>query len=104
MQMSTRCEGNFTTNSSVVDQISKRQDVFFLNPTTPLAFACESYIEMTVSLQDNYSTSRHDDKIAAPGEGCKPGSDRQKYVVESKLATGFQCRRQRRRINEYFQL
>ena len=27
MQMSTRCEGDFTTNSSVVAQISKRQDV-----------------------------------------------------------------------------
>ena len=37
MQMSTRCEGDFTTNASVVDQISKRQDVclsFFKNPTT----------------------------------------------------------------------
>ena len=56
-----------------------------LNPTTPLAFACECYIETTVSLQSNYSTSRHNDKIAAPGEGHKPGSDRQKYVVESEL-------------------
>ena len=27
MQMSMRCEGDFTTNASVVDQISKRQDV-----------------------------------------------------------------------------
>ena len=37
MQMSMRCGGDFTTNSSVVDQISKRQDVclsFFKNPTT----------------------------------------------------------------------
>ena len=36
MQMSTRCEGDFTTNLSVVAQISKRQDVCLvsLNPTT----------------------------------------------------------------------
>ena len=50
MQMSTRCGDDFTTNSSVVDQISKRQDiclVSFKNPTTPLALACESYIKTT---------------------------------------------------------
>ena len=50
MQMSLRCGGDFTTNASVVDQISKRQDiclVSFKNPTTPLAFACESYIDTT---------------------------------------------------------
>ena len=50
MQMSMRCGGDFTTNASVVDQISKRQDVclsFFKNPTTPLAFACKSYIDTT---------------------------------------------------------
>ena len=37
MQMSMRCGGDFTTNSSVVDQILKSQDVclsFFKNPTT----------------------------------------------------------------------
>ena len=37
MQMSTRCEGDFTTNPSVVAQISKRQDVCLVslkNPTT----------------------------------------------------------------------
>ena len=36
MQMSTRHEGDFTTNPSVVAQISKRQDVCLvsLNPTT----------------------------------------------------------------------
>ena len=36
MQMSVRCEGDFTTNPSVVVQISKRQDVCLvsLNPTT----------------------------------------------------------------------
>ena len=36
-----RCRGDFTTNASVVDQISKRQDVCQVsskNPTTPLAF------------------------------------------------------------------
>ena len=41
MQMSTGCGGDFTTNASVVDQISKRQDVCQVsskNPTTPLAF------------------------------------------------------------------
>ena len=49
MQMSMRCRGDFTTNASVVDQISKRQDVCQVssNPTTPLVFACESYIETT---------------------------------------------------------
>ena len=42
MQMSLRCEGDFTTNLSVVAQISKRQDVCLvsLNPTTlGLSFA-----------------------------------------------------------------
>ena len=37
MQMSPKCEGDFTTNPSVVAQILKRQDVclsFFKNPTT----------------------------------------------------------------------
>ena len=36
MQMSPRCEGDFTTNPSVVAQISKRQDMCLvsLNPTT----------------------------------------------------------------------
>ena len=41
MQMNLRCGGDFTTNASVVDQISKRQDVCQLsskNPTMPLAF------------------------------------------------------------------
>ena len=41
MQMNLRCGGDFTTNASVVDQISKRQDVCQVsskNPTTPLAF------------------------------------------------------------------
>ena len=41
MQMSKGSGGDFTTNMSVVDQISKRQDVCqvsFKNPTTPLAF------------------------------------------------------------------
>ena len=39
--MSKGSGGDFTTNVSVVDQISKRQDVCqvsFKNPTTPLAF------------------------------------------------------------------
>ena len=37
MQMSPRCEGDFTSNLSVVVQISKRQDLcpVSLNPTTP---------------------------------------------------------------------
>ena len=42
MQMSTRREAVFTTNTSVVAQISKRQDVCLvsLNPTTHgLSFA-----------------------------------------------------------------
>ena len=40
MQMSMRCGGNFTTNASVVVQISKRQDLRPVSrmPTTPLSF------------------------------------------------------------------
>ena len=41
MQMNLRCGGDFTTKASVVDQISRRQDVCQVspkNPTTPLAF------------------------------------------------------------------
>ena len=41
MQMSTGFGGDFTINASVVDRISKRQDICQVsskNPTTPLAF------------------------------------------------------------------
>ena len=40
MLMSIRSEGDFTTNASVVDQISKGQDVcqVLLSPTTLFAF------------------------------------------------------------------
>ena len=40
--------GDFTTNASVVDQISKRQDVCqvsFKNPTTPLAFVLRKLLQ-----------------------------------------------------------
>ena len=54
-----------------------------LNSTTPLAFACESYIEMTFLFVNDYL---HYDKIPSEGEGRKPSSDRQKYIVESEFA------------------
>ena len=82
--MSTRCEGDFTTNSSVVDQISKRQDVclsFFKNPTTHGLSLHESHIETTFLFFNDFY-----DKIASEGEGRKPSSDRQKYIVESEFA------------------
>ena len=85
MQISTRSEGDFTTNPSVVVQISKRQDVCLvsLNPTTPLAFACESYIETAFLF---FNVCWYYDKIASAGEGHKPSSNRQKYIAESEFA------------------
>ena len=53
MQMSTRCRGDFTTNASVVDQISKKQDVclsFFKNPTTHFSFRFAKVIFETTFL------------------------------------------------------
>ena len=52
MQMNLRCGGNFTTNASVVDQISKGQDVssFFSNPTTLLLLLGKSYFETALHL------------------------------------------------------
>ena len=58
----------------------------FFKSYNSLTFACESYIETTVRLHYGCSTSRHQDKIAASGEGHKPSLDRQKYVMESELA------------------
>ena len=53
MQMSTGSGGDFTTNASVVDQISKRQDVCQVsskNPTTPLAFVLRKLLRDDVLL------------------------------------------------------
>ena len=53
MQMNLRCGGDFTTNASVVDQISKRQDVCQVsskNPTTPLAFVLRKLLRDDVLL------------------------------------------------------
>ena len=85
MQMTTRREGDFTTNLSVVVQISERQDLrpVSSNATTPLTFACESYIETTFLFFNDYL---YYDRIASEGEGCKPSSDRQKNIVESEFA------------------
>ena len=88
MQMSMRCGGDFTTNASVVDQISKRQDVCQVsskNPTTPFSFhstevttrrrfiAYQLFLIITT-------------KIASEGEGRKPSSDWEKYIAESEFA------------------
>ena len=85
MQMSMRCKGDFTTNLSVVAQISKRQDVCLvsLNPTT-LGLS----LAKVTSRQHFYCFFFFDyyDKIAAEGEGRKPSSDRQKYIAESEFA------------------
>ena len=85
MQMSTRHEGDFTTNLSVVVQILKRQDLrpISSNPTTLRL----SPAKVTSRRQlDNIMFVRHNDKIAASGEGHKPELDRQKYMVESEFA------------------
>ena len=53
MQMSMRCGGDFITNASVVDQISKRQDICqdsSKNPTTPLAFVLQKLLRDDVLL------------------------------------------------------
>ena len=85
MQMSTRRKDDFTTNLSVVAQISKRQDVCLvsLNPTT-LGLS----LAKVTSRQRFYCFFFYDyyDKIAAEGEGCKPDLNRQKFIVESELA------------------
>ena len=87
MQMSPRCEGDFTTNPSVVAQISKRQDVCLVKSYNSRTFACESY------LQDNTSLAifavfvlkaKFSFKIAAAGEGRKPSHEQ--YIVESEFA------------------
>ena len=87
MLMSLRCGGDFTTNASVVDQISKRQDVCLVSFK-------KSYNSFSFRLRKLH---RHDvfilkrfysfcDKIAYEGEGHKPSSEREKYIVESEFA------------------
>ena len=53
MQMNLRCGGDFTTNASVVDQISKRQDICQIsskNPTTPLGFVLRKLLRDDILL------------------------------------------------------
>ena len=86
MQMSMSCGGDFTTKASVVDQISKRQDVCQVsskNPTTPLAFI--SYFRKL--LLDNVFIAvlfNYYNKIASKDEGRKPS--REQYIAESEFA------------------
>ena len=50
MQMNLRCGGRFHHQSVSCRsdfEETRRVSSFFLNPTTPLVFACESYIETT---------------------------------------------------------
>ena len=91
MQMSTRREGDFTTNPSVVAQISKRQDVCLVSL---------KILQLTDFRLRKSSTRQHSlaicfavldlkakfsFKIAAKGEGRKPDLNRQKFVAESEL-------------------
>ena len=88
MQMSMRCGGDFTTNASVVNQISKRQDVCQVsskNPTTPLAFVLRKLLRDDIFIVYKLF-SIITTKIASEGEGCKPSSDREKYIAESEFA------------------
>ena len=87
MQMSTRREGNFTTNLSVVAEISKRQDVCFFECYNSRTFTCESYLEDNTSLAIFavfVLKAKFSFKIAAPGEGHKPSHEQ--YIVESEFA------------------
>ena len=82
MKMSTGFGGNFTINASVVDQISKRQDICQVsskNPTTPLAFIL--VVLLFINCFSIITT-----KIASEGEGHKPSSDREHYIAESEFA------------------
>ena len=85
MQMSPTREGDCTTNSSVVVQISKRQDLCPVssNSTTPLTFVYESCFE-TTRFGRLLINSEFLFKIAALGEGRKPSHE--EYVAESEFA------------------
>ena len=88
MQMNLRCGGDFTTNVSVVDQISKRQDlcrVSFKILQLLLAFVLRKLLRDDVLLLINcFRLLRQ--KIASKGEGRKPSSNREKYIAESEFA------------------
>ena len=87
MQMSMGCGGDFTTNASVVDQISKRQDVcrvsFKILQLLELLFY-ESYYEMTFIVYQPFTITNI--KIASEGEGRKPSSNREQFIAESEFA------------------
>ena len=80
MQMSMRCGGDFTTNASVVDQISKRQDVcpVSLKSYNSFSFRFAKVTSRQLFFFDYY------DKIASEGEGRKPS--REQYIAESEFA------------------
>ena len=90
MQMSTRRKGDFTTNPSVVAQISKRQDVCLVSL---------KILQLTDFRLRKSSTRQHSlaicfavldlkakfsFKIAAEGEGRKPS--REQFIAESEFA------------------
>ena len=85
MQMSTGCGGDFTTNASVVVQISKRQD---LRPVSqmPTTLRLSFLRKVTTRRRFIINCFKFLTKIAFKGEGRKPSSDREKYVAESELA------------------
>ena len=88
MQMSPRCKGDFTSNLSVVVQISKRQDLcpVSLNPTTlglSLAKVTSRQHELSYFC-DIFKKAKFSFKIAAPGEGRKPSCE--EYIAESEFA------------------
>ena len=92
MQMSTRCGGDFTTNSSVVDQISKRQDVClvsFKNPTTHFSFRLRKLYrdsKLTIKLFLHHDCLLLRQKLLPKEKGVSPVQIEQKYIAESEFA------------------
>ena len=87
MQMNLRCGGNFTTNASVVDQISKRQDVCQVSSKIlqllNFCFAKVTSRQRFIAYQPFSITNI---KIASEGEGRKPSSSREQFIAESEFA------------------
>ena len=86
MQMNLRCGGDFTTNASVVDQISKRQDVCQVSSKILqlLNFCFAKVTSRRLYLFERFSITNI--KIASEGEGRKPSSSREQFIAESEFA------------------
>ena len=73
MQMNQRCGGRFHHQSVSCRsdfEETRRMSSFFLNPTTPLVFACESYYETT--LYFNKRLFIFDAKLLQKARGVSP--------------------------------